>query len=203
MINNRGWLLMDKKDKKDHSDKEDSLSFLETVENRLFFYSEITSEKALQLNKSLIELQNRFIADQLIRSSSVPDTIYLHINSPGGSVFDSLSICDEICNLKVPLVSIVDGVAASGASLISVSAKKRLIKKRSFILIHQLSTFFWGKYEELKDEKENCDKLMACIRDIYLTRTKMPEEKLNDILKRDVYLTSSECLDYGLVDEII
>ena len=76
--------------------------------------------------------------------------------------------------------------------------------KNSFMLIHELRTGVEGKYSDIMDEKENCDKLMNVIRDIYLEKTagKLTQEFLEKTLKRDILLSSSECLDVGLVDEI-
>jgi ATP-dependent protease ClpP protease subunit len=44
---------------------------------------------------------------------------------------------------------------------------------------------------------------MTSIKDIYKTYTKMPMKKLDEILKHDLWLTAKECLEYGMVDEII
>ena len=71
------------------------------------------------------------------------------------------------------------------------------------MLIHQLSSGLWGKYEEIKDDMENCDKLMKMIKDIYAEYTKIPKKKLNEILKHDLWFDADQCLEYGLVDEII
>ena len=44
---------------------------------------------------------------------------------------------------------------------------------------------------------------MDTIRDIYLKHTRIPKEKLNKILEHDLWMNAKECLEYGLVDEII
>ena len=131
----------------------------------------------------------------------VPD-IKLHINSPGGSLFDGLAAVDYIRKCKVPVHSIIEGAAASAATLISVMAHKRSINKHSYMLIHQLSSASFGKYEELVDDMENNNKLMTAIKNIYFSKTQIPEQIFKDILKRDIYFDSKECLKYGLVDKI-
>ena len=73
----------------------------------------------------------------------------------------------------------------------------------SFILIHQLSSSFWGKYEEFEDEKKNLDLMMDSIRTIYRARTSIPAGELDRLLKRDLLLDSAECLRWGLVDRIV
>ena len=70
----------------------------------------------------------------------------------GGSVFAGLSIIDTIISNPIPVVSIVEGSAASAATLISVVCSERQIRPNSFMLIHQMSSGFWGKMEEIKDE---------------------------------------------------
>ena len=61
----------------------------------------------------------------------------------------------------------------------------------------------WGKYSAMKDDMENSKMLMKKIKDIYRKYTKIPENKLDDILKHDLWWDAEKCLEYGLVDEII
>ena len=110
---------------------------------------------------------------------------------------------DEIRKSKVHITSIIDGCAASAATLMSIAADKRLMNKHAYMLIHQLSSGMWGKYREMKDEIENVDNMMKTIRDVYLEYTKIPKKKLNEILDHDLWLDAETCLKYGLVDEII
>ena len=60
-----------------------------------------------------------------------------------------------------------------------------------------------GKEHEIKDESENLDGLMNFIIKTYLENTKMEEDNLREILKRDIWLNSSYCLKNGLVDDIL
>ncbi len=71
------------------------------------------------------------------------------------------------------------------------------------MMIHQLSGGIWGNYEIIKEEYENMELLMTCIKKIYLEHTKIPESDLIEILKHDTYLNAEECVKYGLVDEIV
>jgi ATP-dependent protease ClpP protease subunit len=177
-------------------------SFLEIVENRIYFYSEISRESILKLNKEL-----RNLSLDLNRSAQVqtrePANIYLHINSYGGSLFAGLSGMDEILKTAVPVITVVDGCCASAATLLSIVGKRRLINSHAYMLIHQLSSFMWGKYEEFKDEMQNLDKLMEMIRRVYQEYSKVPLSKLEEILKHDLWFDAKTCLEFGLADEII
>lgn len=61
----------------------------------------------------------------------------------------------------------------------------------------------WGKYEELKDEVKNLDKLMTMIKQVYAEYTKIPEAKIEEILKHDLWFDANECKEYGMVDGIV
>ena len=76
------------------------------------------------------------------------------------------------------------------------------------MLIHQISSGFWGKFEEIKDELLNLKKLTKTIKKIYKRYSNLRNKtsdntmSLNDILKRDIWWDSSDCLEFGLVDRI-
>jgi len=181
------------------SDDKNQVTF---KDNRIYFYSEVTRGKNLVLNKSITELANYYQA-VAINLNTPPAELYLHINSYGGSVFAGLSSVDYILNCKVPVTTIIDGCAASAATLMSVVGKRRLMHKHAYMLIHQLSSGMWGKYEDLKDDMENCDNFMKTIKDIYEEHTTIPKKELAKILKHDLWWDAETCLKYGLIDEII
>ena len=176
--------------------------YLEITNNRIYFYSGVETKNVLGLNKALREL-----GAEIRHSSAIlecpPADIFLHINSHGGDLFAGLAALDEIRKSEVSITSIIDGCAASAATLMSVVADRRLMNKHAYMLIHQLSSGMWGKYHEMKDEMENYDNMMKTIRDIYLEYTKIPKKKLNEILEHDLWFDAETCLKYGLVDEII
>jgi len=176
--------------------------YSETINNRIYFYSDVSTTSILKLNREIRCLNNELIHRKI--TEEIPEIqIFLHLNSFGGGVFAGLSGMDEILNCKIPVYTIVDGCCASAATFLSVVGKKRFINRHAYMLIHQITSFFWGKYEEFKDEKENLDKMMDMIKKVYKEYTKFPIKKLEEILKRDLWLNSDECLEYGLVDEII
>jgi len=187
----------------ENSDSDDD-NKVEASHNRIYFYSEVKRSKILTLNKYIRTLNINLETVALSYNTGPKDrSIYLHINSYGGSVFAGLAAVDYIKNSKVPICSIVDGCAASAATLMSVVAKERKIHAHSFMLIHQLSSGMWGKFEELKDDIKNCEVLMAAIKKIYQDHTTIPKNKIDQILKRDLWFDAKTCLKYGLVDEIL
>jgi ATP-dependent protease ClpP protease subunit len=70
-------------------------------------------------------------------------------------------------------------------------------------MIHQLNMDgTWGKFEDFKDQLANLQQFMDRFREIYTKETEIPAEKLEDILKRDVYMNADQCLEWGIVDDI-
>ena len=176
---------------------------LEIVGNKVYFYSDINRTNIMKLNKTLSELDGQHVAAKINADDDEYRKIFLYIQSYGGSIFSGLAAMDQIDLVKSPVITVVDGVCASAATFISVKGKKRLIKPNSFMLIHQLSSIMWGKYSEFEDEMKNMKKLMDIIKDVYLKYTKVPSNKLDEILKHDLYFDAKQCLRYGLVDDII
>ncbi len=178
-------------------------AFLEVVENRIYFYSEIDRDKVLVLTRTLKNLNNELLVREKTMELKLAHSIFLHINSNGGNLFSGLACMDSILQSDIPVTTIVDGACASAATLLSIVGKKRFINAHAYMLIHQLSSFMWGKYAEFKDEMENLDKLMKVIKDVYGKYTKVPTSKLEEILTHDLWFDAKKCLEYGLVDEIL
>lgn len=175
---------------------------IHSTDNHIYFYSSVTKKSMFELNKEIRHVSQKMI-DLGNKYDIEPPAIKLHINSNGGSIFAAMSCIDTIITCKVPIHSIIEGAAASAATLISVVCDKRYIKPHSFMLIHQLSTVFWGKMHEFDDEMKNLKNLMKLIKNIYKEHTKVPQKKIDEILKHDLWWDADTCKNYNLVDEIL
>lgn len=177
--------------------------------NEYFLYSDISVQSVMSLLKFIKNAEKRwksFLADyDDVLENAQPKPLKIYINSNGGEIFAAIPLIDAMKNCTIPIHTYIEGIAASAASLISMAGHKRFITKNSFMLIHELRTGVEGKYSDIMDEKENCDKLMNVIKNIYLDKTngKLNKQFLEKTLKRDILLSSDECMEHGLVDEII
>ena len=171
-------------------------------ENKIYYYANVNRDSAVELNKKVGELESKCLTLGHNLDIDFP-TIKVLINSGGGSITAGISSMDTILRCKVPVHTYVDGFAASAATFLSVVGEKRYMSRNSYMLIHQLSSNFWGKYSEFEDEKQNLDLMMKTIKDVYKKYTKLPMKKLDEILKHDLMWDANTCLKYGLVDEII
>jgi ATP-dependent protease ClpP protease subunit len=175
----------------------------EPLGNKIYFYTDISKDTILTLNKQIDNVSKQMKITQLTYNLSVPPPIEIHICSDGGDVFASMSAVDKITNSDVPIYTYIEGVAASAATLLSVCGHKRFISKNSVMLIHQVSSGLWGNYMAFKDELQNLELIMILIRSVYLNKSKIKLKELDKILERDVFLNSSQCIKKGLVDYII
>jgi ATP-dependent Clp endopeptidase proteolytic subunit ClpP len=172
-------------------------------ENKIYYYSNVNRDSASELNKKIGEIESKSLTLTNTLDLDQPPSVRIYINSGGGSVTAGISSMDTILRAKVPIHTYVDGFAASAATFLSVVGNQRFMSRNSYMLIHQLSSSFWGTYSNFLDEKQNLDLMMKTIKNVYKKYTKVPMKKLDEILKHDLLWDSETCLKYGLIDEII
>jgi len=179
-------------------------SVVSVEKNIIYFNGKVSLDSVLDLRKAIKKINDKY--DEINNNSLIrnfePEPIYLKITSYGGSVIAAMSAIDNIRNSKVPIYTVVDGCAASAATLMSIVGKKRFITPSSYMLIHQLSSGMCGKHSELKDDFKNCETMMSDIKNLYIQYTNLTKNKLNNFLKHDIWWKTDECLKFNLVDEI-
>lgn len=178
---------------------------VEKVDNHVYFYAHVDSDRCLDLLRSIRELDSELRAEQISRGiEDAPMTpIWLHIHSYGGDLFSGFSTADQLTLIKSPIYAVVEGVCASAATLIGMVCQKRYILPNSFMLIHQLSTLMWGTHEEFKDEMHLQNKAMERLVAFYAQHSKLKPEEIRDILKRDYWMDAEAAVKNGFVDEIL
>lgn len=175
---------------------------IRVIENHIYFYGEIDEDNALELNRTLHEVDIKLQNTKNVLGDEYTPIIHLHMNTYGGGIFAALSTVDAIARRKSKVYTYVEGSVASAGTLICGVGHKRFIGAHAHLLIHQLSSGFYGKYEEIKDEMGNLDRLMITLKEFYKKYTKLPMKKLEEILKKDLWLSPQEVIQYGIADEI-
>jgi len=178
---------------------------VETVDNHIYFYADVDSDRCLALMRSIREtdaaLRTEYVSRGLDGQPMTP--IWLHIHSYGGDLFAGFSVADQLKMIQSPVYTVVEGICASAATLIALSSKRRYILPNSFMLIHQLSSMMWGTHEQFKDELNLQNKAMDRLVEFYAEHTNTTEEQLRDMLRRDFWMDAQTCVDNGFVDEIL
>ena len=170
--------------------------------NEIYFHADVDTDSVCFLFKLLREVER----DLIVKSTEVPGfkpEIRLYIHSNGGDMFAGFGAHDQLKQMRVPVTTIADGICASAATFILMGGHTRLIKKRSYVLIHQLSSQTWGKFNDMKEEVKNCEKFMEMAKDMYEEHCDIPEKKFKTFMKKDVYIDAKECIKWKIVDGIL
>ena len=189
--------------KNDDSDDEGG-DLIEIMNNHIYFYSDVNNKSAFELTKAFekvkLEIQG------LKAKYGVEPIIHLHIKSDGGCIFSAFCIIDvmrKIQNEGFEIYTYCEGSVASAGTMISIHGNRRFMSRNALMLIHQLSSMFWGKFAELEDDWENCNMLMKKIKKMYKDNCKFKKRELDNILKHDLWFEADKCLALSLIDEII
>tara|TARA_Y100000746_G_scaffold232285_1_gene248641 strand:+ start:650 stop:1279 length:630 start_codon:yes stop_codon:yes gene_type:complete len=182
---------------------ENAESTLHVTAPEVFLYDDISVDSCLTLQKELREngVLSRTIQQQLKLETYPP--ISLHIQSDGGTLSSALNVCDFIESFDVPIHTHVEGLVASAASLISVCGDYRYMTKRSTMLIHQPSAEASGSVAFIQDEAHNMRLMYDLMIDIYVEHSKLKKNDVIRMIENEKYLNASDCLRFGLIDEIV
>lgn len=137
-----------------------------------------------------------------INSTGSP-ALTIELKSNGGDVFEAFAIYDAIRAIKARVTVDVIGTSASAATIIASAADKVRISENSRYLVHNAQTFVDGNKEKLKDVYDQLVSIDNQILDVYVKRTGKSRETLASLMTEERFMTASEALDWGFVDEII
>jgi len=127
--------------------------------------------------------------------------IDVYINSPGGNVWDGLSIANILSNHPATVHAQIDGLAASIASVIAVSADRVVMGTGAAMMVHSPHALFAGNANEMRDFAEVLDKVETGMLDVYEEGTGKPRDELKSLLDAETWFTAQEAVDAGFADE--
>lgn len=136
-------------------------------------------------------------------NKSTNKDIEIHLNSRGGEVYTSVAIGNFIKDSKKNVTVIVDAIAASGASIIAMSAQNIKMYPNSMMMIHRASVRCYGNADELRKFADNLEKFDETVQASYLNHFKGTKEELKSLIWNETYMTAEECLTLGFCEEII
>lgn len=144
-------------------------------------------------------------AEQFVRDigNIDADEIRVRINSPGGSVFDGVSIFNAIKRHPANVTTHIDGLAASIASVIAMAGDRVVMSENGFLMIHDPWSIVIGNAEDMRREAGLLDKVSdGSIVRAYTDKSGMSADEARMLMKDETWFTSEEALDAGLVDEV-
>ena len=166
------------------------------LENRVvFLIGEINYSSAARIIMQMLYLENQ----------KKGQDINFYINSPGGSVDDTLAIYDTMSFISSEVATYCIGRAYSGGSvLLSAGEKgKRHILPHAKVMIHQPSGGVTGQTTDIQIQAEQIVKAKHTLAEILARHSGQDVEKVIADGERDKFFTAQEAKDYGLVDEVV
>lgn len=130
------------------------------------------------------------------------DNIIVHINSPGGDVFDGLAIYHALRDHSATVEVRVDGLAASAASFIAMAGDRIIMQRNATMMIHDASGFCIGNAADMQKMVDVLDQASNNIADIYLQQAGGTVEAWRAAMREETWYTGAEALAAGLCDEV-
>jgi ATP-dependent Clp protease protease subunit len=166
------------------------------LENRIvFLIGEISYARAAEVIMKILYLDN------LKRGTEIS----LYINSPGGSVDDTMAIYDTMRFVASPVATYCIGRAESGAALVLAAGTKgkRFALPHAKVMLHQPWGGVSGQAADIKIQAEEILKAKKMIHEILAKHTGQSVDKIAAETERNRYMTAEEARQYGLIDEVL
>lgn len=155
-----------------------------------------------------------FIREELANFNEEDKKLRFNIDSPGGSVWECISIFNVIRefirnNPDVEVDTYIQGMAASAASVIALAAKcenpksKIFVEDNSVFMIHNAWTSIAGDHNKLDKTSNLLIQMDAVMKKTYCKITGKDELEITKMMDSETYMFGSEIIEQGFADEII
>ncbi len=128
--------------------------------------------------------------------------IDLHLNSPGGSVFDGVAIHNALVRHPAQVTTYIDGLAASIASVIALAGERVVMASNALFMIHNPWGGVQGTASEMRQMADVLDKIRDTLANTYMERTGMAYDEVVALLDAETWYSAQEALNAGFVDVI-
>lgn len=131
--------------------------------------------------------------------------VTVRINSGGGDVFAAHAIHNQLKSYKGKVTAVIDGLAASAATVVAVAADKIVMPSNSLMMIHDPAIGLSGYYPagELTKLVDALSTIKTSIIAAYRKRCKATDEEIETMMANETWMGAAECKEKGFADEII
>lgn len=129
-------------------------------------------------------------------------TIRLHLNSPGGEVYEAIAITNALRAHPARVVAVVDGLAASAASFVAASADELVMGRNTELMIHDAWGVGIGPAATMRDLADRLDHVSDNIASIYLAKAGGTVEEWRDRMLAETWFSAEDAVDVGLADAV-
>ena len=144
-------------------------------------------------------------ADDFVKDLNAVDAslIKVHLNTPGGNVFDGVAIHNALKQHKAKVETYIEGLAASIGSIIALAGETVYMAKNAFFMIHEPWIIAVGDSTDLRKTADVLDKIRGTLVQTYVDKTGKDEKQVDEWVKAETWFTAEEAKDAGFIDEII
>ncbi|WP_373807970.1 head maturation protease, ClpP-related [Jeotgalibaca porci] len=128
--------------------------------------------------------------------------IDVYINSYGGDMFESIAIKNYLMRRPEKIITHIDGIAASGGSIIAMAGEEIIMPKDTEMMIHNPWTIGFGNADDFRKLADELDTANETVQETYLNHFTGERETLIQLLEEETWLTAEEALSYGLATEV-
>lgn len=125
------------------------------------------------------------------------------INSPGGDVFAAAQIYNMLMDYPYDVTVMVDGLAASAASVIAMAGTKVRMSPVAMMMIHNPATIAIGDSEEMKKAVKMLDEVKESIMNAYEIKTGLGRDKISRLMDAESWFNAKKAVELGFADEVM
>lgn len=129
--------------------------------------------------------------------------IKVKINSPGGDVFDGTAIYNALADHPAKIITSVDGIAASMASIIALAGDERQIYKNAQYMIHNPWTIAMGDFNDLYKEAELLKSIGGQMAETYAQKTGKKQADIQAMMDAETWFAGSKAVEAGFMTETL
>ncbi len=170
-------------------------------------FSRLLKERIIFIGTPIDDMVANSVVGQLLylQSEDATKDVNMYVNSPGGVIYSGLAIYDTMQMIRPDVSTVCVGMAMSmGAVILAAGTKgKRFALPNSTILIHQPLGGAEGQAADIEITAREIIRLRQSLLDILAKHTGQPVERIMQDADRNYYLTASQAVDYGLIDEVL
>lgn len=141
-------------------------------------------------------------ADSLDALPDDTTEIRLHLNSPGGEVWEGIAITNMLRNHRARVVAVVDGLAASAASVVACAADELVMGRNSQLMIHDAWGLCIGNRDDMLNTSARLDKISDNIASVYAAKAGGTVEQWRDAMLAETWYSAEEAVEQGLADRV-
>jgi len=144
-------------------------------------------------------------ADNFVRALAeiTAKTVTVRINSPGGDVFDGMAIFNALKTYNGKVVTRIEGIAASMASVIALAGKEVQAYANTMYMIHEPYAFTAGNQYSLRELADILEKMSGQMIDIYSSNASPGKREIAQMMKDEAWLTAKEAKEKGFIDTVL